>query len=242
VAITTDPNRFAQGLFSGLPSRYDLLAEVLSLGQNRRWRAASVARVVQDSPGLVLDVATGTAGVALQIAGRSDAHVVGVDLSLDMLGRGAANVAAGPHAARISLVAARAEELPFPDAAFDAVSFSYLLRYVEDPAATLAELARVARPGGTVASLEFCVPPRPWWRVLWVIYTRALLPLAGLLTGGPAWFRVGRFLGPNIAAFYRRHPLPDLSAAWEKAGLVGVHHQLMSLGGGVVSWARRGSG
>ena len=88
-----DRNRFAQQLFTSLPQRYDRLAEVLSMGQNGRWRRAMIDRVVPGSPGMVLDVASGTAGVALQLASRTSADVVGLDLTEGMLARGQRNVA-----------------------------------------------------------------------------------------------------------------------------------------------------
>jgi ubiquinone/menaquinone biosynthesis methyltransferase len=144
-------NRFAQQLFSSLPKRYDQLAEVLSMGQNGRWRRAMVDHIAPDSPALILDVASGTAGVALQLATRTSSDVIGVDLTMNMLARGKQNVTEAGMSERISLVAGRAEQLPFPDGAFDALTFTYLLRYVEDPQATLGELARVVKPGGSVA-------------------------------------------------------------------------------------------
>jgi demethylmenaquinone methyltransferase / 2-methoxy-6-polyprenyl-1,4-benzoquinol methylase len=235
-------NRFAQGLFTPLPGRYDRLAEVLSMGQNGRWRRAMVDRIADGSgpgPALVLDVASGTAGVARQLATRTGARVAGVDLTEGMLRQGQANVAAAGLAGRIALVTGRAEQLPFPDASFDALTFTYLLRYVEDPQATLTELARVVKPGGTVASLEFCVPPNPLWRAAWEVYTRAILPAGGLLLGGAAWLRVGRFLGPNIAGHYRRYPVPWTVGAWQRAGFTAVETRLMSLGGGLVMWGQR---
>ena len=252
-------NRFAQGLFTPLPGRYDRLAEVLSMGQNGRWRRAMVDRIAgtgpdstgQDGTGqggtgrdgaLVLDVASGTAGVALQLAGRTGARVIGVDLTEDMLRQGQANVTAAGMGPRIALVTGRAEQLPFPDASFDALTFTYLLRYVEDPQATLAELARVVKPGGTVASLEFCVPPGPLWRAAWEVYTRVILPAGGLLLGGPPWLRVGRFLGPNITGHYRRYPVRWTVEAWQRAGFTGVGTRLMSLGGGLVMWGQRTGG
>ena len=237
-------NRFAQGLFTPLPERYDRLAEVLSMGQNGRWRRAMVDRIADGgAPGgtLVLDVASGTAGVARQLATRTGARVVGVDLTEEMLRQGQATVAAAGLAGRIALVTGRAEQLPFPDASFDALTFTYLLRYVEDPQATLTELARVVKPGGTVASLEFCVPPNPLWRAAWEVYTRAILPAGGLLLGGPSWLRVGRFLGPNITGHYRRYPVPWKVEAWQRAGFTGVGTRLMSLGGGLVMWGQRAS-
>lgn len=234
------PNGFARELFDGLPDRYDRLAEILSAGQNGRWRRAMVDAVAAASPSLVLDVATGPAGVALQLAERTGARVVGLDLTPEMLEVGRAKVAAGPWAGRIALLVGRGEQLPFPDATFDALTFTYLLRYVADPAATITELARVVKPGGVVANLEFHVPPAPPWHAAWWLYTRALLPVAGWLTGGREWFDVGRFLGPSISQHYRRYPLTWHRRAWEDAGLVDVGLRPMSLGGGLVMWGRRG--
>jgi demethylmenaquinone methyltransferase/2-methoxy-6-polyprenyl-1,4-benzoquinol methylase len=233
------PNEFARRLFSRLPDRYDRLAEVLSFGQNRRWRRAMIDPVVAAGPATVLDVATGPAGVALQLAARTGAQVIGIDLSQEMLRAGMANVARSRDAARISMLIGRGEQLPFADATFDALTFTYLLRYVSDPAATVRELARVVRTGGVIANLEFHVPPNPLWRASWVAFTRVLLPAAGLLTGGRPWYRVGRFLGPSISEHYRRYPMSAHLAAWEEAGIEDVHVRLMSLGGGVVMWGRK---
>jgi demethylmenaquinone methyltransferase/2-methoxy-6-polyprenyl-1,4-benzoquinol methylase len=236
-----DPNRFAQDLFAGLPRRYDLLVEVLSLGQNRRWRRAMVDRIVPARPGRVLDVASGTAGVALQLAGRTGAAVTGVDLTEAMLRRGRANVDAAGAASRVTLVTGRAEQLPFPDATFDGLTYTYLLRYVADPAATLRELARVVKPGAPVASLEFHVPPTRFWWAWWWLYTRLVLPAAGSLAGRD-WFEVGRFLGPNISQHYRRHPVAETVAQLGAAGFDDVGVRLMSVGGGVVMWGTRRGG
>jgi demethylmenaquinone methyltransferase/2-methoxy-6-polyprenyl-1,4-benzoquinol methylase len=240
--IAGDRNRFAQDLFTALPRRYDRLAEVLSMGQNGRWRRAMVDHIVPASPDTVLDVASGTAGVALQLAARTSAVVVGVDLTTGMLRQGRENVARAGLGGRIQLVAGRAEQLPFPDASFDALTFTYLLRYVDDPQATLRELARVVKPGGAVASLEFYVPPNRFWRAWWWLYTRLVLPAGGWATGGREWFRVGRFLGPNISGHYRRYPLAWTEEAWRQAGFDDVGSRIMSLGGGLVMWGTRSGG
>lgn len=232
-------NRFAKALFSGLPGRYDRLAELLSMGQNRRWRREMVDHIVSEPPGRVLDVASGTAGVALQLARRSGARVIGLDLTSAMLRQGAENVVAAGESERIQLVLGRGEQLPFPDASFDALTFTYLLRYVEDPAATLAELARVVKPGGAISSLEFLLPPNAVWRGAWFCYTRLVLPAAGYLTGGEEWWKVGRFLGPNISNHYRRFPVAWTERAWRDAGIDRVGIRQMSLGGGLVMWGRR---
>jgi demethylmenaquinone methyltransferase/2-methoxy-6-polyprenyl-1,4-benzoquinol methylase len=238
----------ARTVFTGLPARYDRLAYLLSFGQDRRWRgavagavAASVAGAVAvgGRPARVLDVATGPGGVALAVAARTGADVVGVDLNEPMLRAGLARRGPG---SRLRVAVGRADQLPFPDGAFDAVTFSYLLRYVDDPAATVAEMARCLRPGGVLASLEFSVPPRPGWRAAWWCYTRLALPVLGAAAGGPAWYRVGRFLGPSISAHYRRYPLDWHVAAWRAAGLTEVGTRLMSLGGGLVMWGHKGPG
>jgi demethylmenaquinone methyltransferase/2-methoxy-6-polyprenyl-1,4-benzoquinol methylase len=224
----------ARTVFADLPARYDRLAYLLSFGQDRRWRRAVVDQVVAARPRRVLDVATGPAGIALAVAARTGAQLVGVDLNEPMLRAGAANIRRAGHADRMGLAVAHADRLPFADGTFDAVMFSYLLRYVPDPAATVAELARCLRPGGTLASLDFHLPPNPGWRAGWHLYTRAALPVLGAVTGGPAWLRVGRFLGPSIATHYRQHPLAEHLAAWRAAGLQDVRARQMSLGGGLV--------
>ncbi len=244
-----DPTRFAQQLFQGLPRRYDLLAEALSFGQNGRWRRAMVDSVVDGAidgmagggPARVLDVATGTAGVALQLARRTGAQVTGIDITEEMLRRGGTAVRREGLQAQIVLVAGQAERLPFADATFDALTFTYLFRYVADPRATLVELARVVRPGGTVASLEFHVPPQPLARGAWWLYTRVGLPALGALAGRE-WYRVGRFLGPSISAHYDRYSDAWTVDAWQRAGISDIGIRLMSLGGGVVMWGRRTDG
>ena len=248
-------NRVALRVFRGLPDRYDRLAEWLSFWQNRRWRATLVDAVAAGDPRLVADVATGTAGVALALHARIGAAVIGFDLDEGMARRGRLNVR-GARAARtgraapsatsrpgtqttVALAVARGEQLPLADASVDALSFTYLLRYVDDPEATLAELARVVRPGGVVANLEFAVPEPGLWRTLWWLYTRTVLPLAGLVAGGEPWYRVGRFLGPSITNHYRRYSLDWTVGAWDRAGIGEVTVRRMSLGGGLVMWGRR---
>jgi demethylmenaquinone methyltransferase/2-methoxy-6-polyprenyl-1,4-benzoquinol methylase len=242
-------NSFAQRLFAPLPARYDRLAELLSFGQNGRWRQAMIGHLepsngqsASSTGQLILDVAAGTAGITLQLAGRLGGRVVGLDLTEQMLRQGQHNVASAGAADHVALLAGRAEQLPFADATFDALTFSYLLRYVADPQATLAELARVVRPGGRIASLEFAVPPSPLWRLCWTAYTATMLPLAGLMTGGPEWWRVGRFLGPSIRQHYRAYPVGWTVEAWRQAGIRDVGWSAMSLGGGLIMWGTRAGG
>ena len=201
-----------------------------------------IDRIVPADAKSILDIACGTAGVSLQLAERTTAQIVGLDLTEEMLMRGKDNVDAAGREDRISLVIGRAQQLPFADAQFDALTFTYLLRYVEDPQRALNELARVVRPGATVASLEFYLPPRRFWRFWWWGFTRMVLPVAGWITGGRAWFVVGRFLGPSISNHYARYPLDWTIDAWQRAGFEDVGTQIMSLGGGLVMWGTRCNG
>jgi demethylmenaquinone methyltransferase/2-methoxy-6-polyprenyl-1,4-benzoquinol methylase len=229
----------ARELFAPLGPAYDRNASLLSFGQDPAWRRFLVARVPDDALN-VLDVATGTAAVAIELAQRvPERHVVGVDQSTEMLAVGRERVARAGLDARIELREGRAEQLPFADGTFDALTFTYLMRYVADPAATIRELARVVRPGGCIANLEFAVPPNPVWRTAWIGYTRVVLPLAGLITGGREWYEVGRFLGPSITTHYHTYPVHWMQDAWRAAGIEAIGSRSMSLGGGLVMWGRR---
>jgi len=237
VAEVSARTRHARELFAPLGPTYDRYARLLSFGQDPRWRSFLVSRVPADAT-LVLDVASGTAAVAIELArSATGREVIGIDQSEEMLDAGRARVSAAGLGGRIDLREGRAELLPFGDAEFDALTFTYLLRYVDDPAATMRELVRVVRPGGTIAMLEFGVPSGIW-RPLWELYVRVGLPGAGALVS-PAWREVGSFLGPSIREFYERYPLDDLLELWRDAGLRDVHVRRLSLGGGVVIWATR---
>jgi demethylmenaquinone methyltransferase / 2-methoxy-6-polyprenyl-1,4-benzoquinol methylase len=220
----------ARRLFAPLGPTYDLVGATLSFGQDPRWRRALVARVPHDG-GHVLDVATGTGLVAAQLLAHGH-RVTGLDQSPDMLAE-----ARRRFGERVELVEASATAIPFADESFDHLTFTYLLRYVDDPGATLAELARVVRPGGTISSLEFAVP-EGLWRPLWDLWVGVGLPAAGRVVS-EAWGEVGRFLGPSIRGFYERWPLEAQLELWRAAGVPDVRARRMSLGGGVVIWGTR---
>ncbi len=232
-AATSPRKRHALQLFEGLPARYDRTGAVMSFGQDPRWRTAMVTAVDPQPGQRILDVATGTGMVAFALA-RRGAQVTALDQSDAMLG-----VARGrtpPTSGTVSFVSGEAERLPFDDASFEALTFTYLLRYVDDPAATMRELARVVAPGGRVGMVEFGVPDNAALKALWRAHTRVGLPTIGRVVS-PAWYEVGRFLGPNIEQFHSAHP--DLIALWEGAGIAGVVQRRMSFGAGVVMWGVR---
>jgi demethylmenaquinone methyltransferase/2-methoxy-6-polyprenyl-1,4-benzoquinol methylase len=222
----------ARTLFAPLGPTYDRYAALLSFGQDPRWRRFLVSRVDVGAQDAVLDVATGTGAVARELLDRKRCAVVGLDQSPEMLAEARRRL---PQT--VQLVEGTAESLPFPDASFDALTFTYLLRYVADPGATLRELARVVRPGGTIAGLEFAVP-RGAWRPLWELYVRVGLPVAGRLIS-PGWAQVGGFLGHSIREFYERCPEERLLELWRAANLADVQSQRLSLGGGIVTWGHR---
>jgi demethylmenaquinone methyltransferase / 2-methoxy-6-polyprenyl-1,4-benzoquinol methylase len=226
-------------LFSGLQKRYDLAGALLSFGQDPRWRRAMVGQVGAAEGDRVLDVATGTGMVAAALVRRYGCSVVGLDQSPEMLDGARAKLAADPALAdRVELVQGQAESLPFADGEFDHLTFTYLLRYVDDPGATLAELARVVKDGGRIASLEFMLPPNPIARPLWHAYTRGAMPVLGRIISRD-WYVVGRFLGRSITDFYGRLPLERQLELWRDAGIADVSARVMSFGGGVVIWGTR---
>jgi demethylmenaquinone methyltransferase / 2-methoxy-6-polyprenyl-1,4-benzoquinol methylase len=222
----------ARTLFAPLGPTYDRYSALLSLGQDPRWRRFLVTRIEAAARDTVLDVATGTGAVARELLARTGCNVVGLDQSPEMLAEARRRLPAS-----VKLVEGTAQGLPFADASFDGLTFTYLLRYVPDPAATLRELARVVKPGGSIAGLEFAVP-RGIWRPLWELYVRLGLPVAGRAIS-KGWADVGDFLGPSIRDFYARWPEERLLEAWHHAGIADVQSRRLSLGGGIVTWGRR---
>jgi len=222
----------ARDLFAPLGPTYDRYAALLSFGQDPRWRRFLVSKVGAAPGDVVLDVATGTGAVAAELVRRYGCRVVGIDQSPEMLAEARRRVGD-----RVELLVGRAESLPFDDASFDALTFTYLLRYVDDAAATMRELARVVRPGGAIAMLEFGLPRGPW-RPLWELYVRGGLPGLGRAIS-PGWHEVGRFLGPSIREFWGRWPIDRLLAAWRDADVVDIEFRRLSVGGGIVVWGRR---
>jgi demethylmenaquinone methyltransferase/2-methoxy-6-polyprenyl-1,4-benzoquinol methylase len=207
------------------------MGAVLSFGQDPRWRRELLAAIDPQPGQRVLDVATGTGLVAFALA-RRGCQVVGLDQSEEMLAGARERLSATPELdGRVELVRGEAERLPFADEEFDALTFTYLLRYVDDRAATMRELARVLKPGGRIGMVEFGVPRSGALRALWRVHTRVGLPLLGRVVS-PAWLEVGRFLGPSIEELHAHEP--DLPALWRGAGIGHVIERPLSFGAGLM--------
>ncbi len=228
----------ARGLFASLGPTYDRYANLLSFGQDPRWRRFLVSRLPVGPNDTVLDVACGTGAVALELAQQKGCSVVGVDQSPEMLDEARRRLVLAAETSRVRLLEASAHELPFENASFDGLTAAYLLRYLDNLPAGLRELARVLRPGATAALLDFGVPPSPFSRVAWDVWVDFGLPLAGRAIS-PGWHEVGRFLGGSIRDFDERWPVPRLLTALRDAGFADVEAERLSLGGCTVLWGRR---
>ena len=224
--MPSSPPDDGRRIFCGIGATYETAGALLSFGQDARWRARLISLVAADPQDVVLDVATGTGLVARGLRERYGCAVVGLDRSADMLG---AALARDGH---IPLVRARAESLPFPDDSFDHLTFTYLMRYVDDPAATIRELARVVKPGGRIVALDFGVPANPVLRALWRVYTAIGLPIVGRAIS-ERWSTVGAFLRGSIERFDREHGA-DVERDWTDAGLREIRVERMGFGAGVV--------
>ena len=215
-------------MFDGLAERYDLLNDVLSLGQDRRWRRV-VARAVAAGPGeRVLDLAAGT-GTSSRAFTGAGGRCVACDFSLGMLRAGARHPAVG-----VSFVAGDALALPFRDRSFDAVTISFGLRNVADPQAGLAEMLRVTRPGGRLVVCEFGHLPGRRLDALYERYLAAALPLVARRLSGHA--EAYSYLAESIADWPAQ---PELARRIGAAGWEAVRWRNLSLGVVAVHMARR---
>ncbi|MEA1872142.1 MAG: class I SAM-dependent methyltransferase [Chloroflexota bacterium] len=228
----------AQDLFDGIAPSYDTWAQVLTFFQYLRWRSFLVSQMAFRPGNLVLDVCTGTAGVAMEIARHHDGQIVGLDVSHLMLEAGARAVEKQSLDGRVQLIQGRAERLPFPDETFDTVVFTYLLRYVQDPDATIRELSRVLKPGGQLLSLEFGIPEALWMRTIWEIYNRVVMPVMTIPVSR-GWHRVGCFLGPSISGFCHQCPVDRIAAIWRENRIPLVETRRLLQGAAIVMWGTK---
>jgi demethylmenaquinone methyltransferase/2-methoxy-6-polyprenyl-1,4-benzoquinol methylase len=236
--VSATPSELARGLFAPLGPSYDRYARALSFGQDPRWRRFLVSRLPVGADDVVLDVATGTAAVALELVRQRACSVVGVDQSPEMLAEARRRIVLAAETRRVRLLEASAEQLPFEDASFDGLTAAYVLRYLDDLPAGLRELGRVLRPGATAALLDFGVPPAALPRAAWNLWVDVGLPVLGRAIS-PGWHNVGGFLGGSIRELDEVWPVPRLLTALREAGFEEVAAKRLSLGGCTVLWGRR---
>jgi demethylmenaquinone methyltransferase / 2-methoxy-6-polyprenyl-1,4-benzoquinol methylase len=206
------PPRFdgSGAMFDGIAARYDLLNRVLSLGIDQSWRRATARSLALPPNARVLDLATGTADLALQVAREApDARIVGVDPSEGMLAVGRHKVERAGLAERIQLELGDAQSLPFPAASFDGVCIAFGIRNVPDRPRALAEMARVTRPGGRIAILELAEPEGGLLAPLTRFHVHTVVPTLGALLSGAHEYR---YLQRSIAKFPPRAEFVELLA------------------------------
>jgi len=223
----TEKGRAIRQMFDEIAPRYDLLNRLLSFGVDRRWRRVAVRQLAIPSGGRVLDVATGTGDVALEIARQTDpsVRIVGADFTQGMLVRGREKVAASPYRDRIELVNAPCEAIPHPEGTFDGATIAFGIRNVVDRERGLREMIRVLKPGGRVVVLEFATP-RSWlFRKVYLCYFHQLLPrVGGMLSRRGAY----QYLPESVQEFPDRETFLKMMG---EAGLTALRH--IDLTGGI---------
>lgn len=212
--LTHPPRGGVGAMFDRVAPRYDLLNRLLSMGIDKWWRKQTVASM-KIAPGeRVLDLCTGTCDLVLDTMKYKPSHVMGLDLSREMLIRGDGKVSGLP----VFLMQADAAHLPFDDGSFDRACVGFGIRNVEQMDAALKEVARVLRPGGRFAVLEFTIPPNPVLRYIYAVYFRYILPkVGGWISGDPEAYL---YLPESVASFPNPPQFRDrlMAAGFERAG------------------------
>ncbi len=222
----SEKGRGIREMFDSIAHRYDLLNRLLSLGIDRRWRKFAVGQLQIPEGGRVLDVATGTGDVALEIASRtpSSVRVVGEDFTQSMLVHGREKIASSPFRDRIVLVNAPCESMPHPSRVFDGVTIAFGIRNVVDRLAGLKEMNRVLKPGGRAVILEFSNPRSRVFKALYYFYFRRVLPVVGgLLSKRSAY----QYLPDSVLEFPDQESFKALMA---EAGFADLRHFDLTFG------------
>lgn len=216
-------------MFGSIAPRYDLLNRLLSLGIDRRWRRFAVGKIGVAGTGRVLDVATGTGDVALEIASQTPAgvSVVGVDFCKEMVDLGRVKVESSRHAGRITLQVAPCEEIPYEDRTFDAATIAFGIRNVVDRNKGLTEMRRVLKDGGRIVILEFSTPTMPLFRSLYHFYFLKMLPRIG---GAFSRFSAYQYLPDSVLEFPSRETFEGMM---REVGFKDVRHY--DLTGGIAT-------
>ncbi len=218
------PDRIA-GMFDAIAPRYDLLNHVLSAGIDRHWRSIAIRSLRLSGRDTVVDVCTGTADLALAARDGGAARVIGIDFAGAMLQLGHKKVQAAGAGRAITLARGDAMRLPLPDGCADAATVAFGIRNVQRPEVACRELARVLRPGGRLAILEFGVPRIPGMRGLYLWYFSHVLPRIGRAVSGHN--AAYSYLPASVGTF---PPPSEFQATLRSAGFDEVRADPLTLG------------
>jgi demethylmenaquinone methyltransferase/2-methoxy-6-polyprenyl-1,4-benzoquinol methylase len=199
-----------KSMFDRIAGWYDFLNHFLSLGIDRRWRKKLIRTLAPRQGDHILDVATGTGDLAFTILRRCDCRVTGMDVSEEMMAVGRKKTKKKGLEKDLRFVSGKAEEIPFEEKTFDAVTVAFGVRNFTDLEQGLKEMHRVLRPGGTVAILEFSKPARQPLKALYSLYLFHLLPWAGRLFSGDRYAYT--YLPESIRQFPQREDFLKIMA------------------------------
>ena len=213
---------YVRDMFTGVARRYDFMNRLMTVGQDQRWRRMVIEACHLPPNGRLLDVATGTADIALEaIKQHPDLTIFGSDFTHEMMMIGQMK----DSQKRIPFIEADAMQLPFPDDSFDAACSGFLMRNVTDIAATFAEQKRVVKPGGRVVCLEITRPATPIWRDLFHLYFHKFVPrVTAMMSSNKGAYD---YLPASTLAFPRP---PELKTIMESAGIRSISYQTLMLG------------
>jgi demethylmenaquinone methyltransferase/2-methoxy-6-polyprenyl-1,4-benzoquinol methylase len=225
VAVGADKARYVQTMFTRIARRYDLMNTLMTFGRHQAWRRIAARATIAAPEGPALDLATGTADLALAIVEVSPhRHVIAADFAEGMLREARRKLRARPGI-HVALVAADALELPFTDAAFACVTSAFLLRNLADLYQGVKEMRRVTRPGGRVIMLEITRPTLPVFASVFGVYFHRVVPMVGAVVAGDR--EAYRYLPESVARFMSPEDLVRLMTA---AGLRSVTYRRLGLG------------
>lgn len=220
----TDKTSQVRDMFDSIAPSYDLMNRLMSFGLHRRWLKKAIDIVVKDSPAEILDVATGTADVAIAMARRlPEAHITGIDLSQGMIDVGLKKIEAAALSDRITLRRADCLSLPYDDNSFDAITVAYGVRNFERLADGYAEMLRVLRPGGRITVIELSTPQNRLVKPFYNLYTRHIIPLIGRAVSHD--LRAYSYLPESIAAVPQR---ADMTALMQSVGFADATFHTMT--------------
>lgn len=221
-----DKARFVSEMFSRIAGRYDLMNGLMTFGMHHAWRRVAARQTTAAPEGPALDLATGTADLALEVhAVRPHRMVVAADFSMGMLQAAREKLARADPERRIRLMAADALQLPFPERAFACVTSAFLLRNLDDLEQGLQEMTRVTRPGGRVVALEITQTTLPVFTPLFRVYFHHVVPRVGRLVSGDR--EAYTYLPQSVDRFLT--PV-ELARLMERVGLQGVTYRRLGLG------------